>query len=47
MSEDVENYMRNLSDYELTKLLHKARPDRYPNPDTDPDIQSSLADKPT
>ena len=45
MTDDVTSYLRNLSDYELMKLLHKARPGKYPNPDTDPDLQADRAER--
>ena len=45
MTDEVTTYLRNLSDYELMKRLHKARPDKFPNPDTDPDLQADGAER--
>ena len=45
MTDDVTTYLRNLTDYEIMKLLHEARPDKYPNPDTDPDLQADGAER--
>lgn len=43
-SDEAQSYPENLSDYELMKRLHELRPDKYPDPDTDPDIQQALKD---